>query len=60
MPINPRTPSGSNVTVITTTLAVAGAGSHTSSGYPKSRRRKAASTALRVSSIPPSSFPESV
>ena len=60
MPIKATTPSGSSVTVITTTFMVPGIGSHMSSGYPTSPTSKTASTVLRISSMPPNSLPESV
>ncbi len=59
-PIRAKTPSGSRVMVMTTTLAVTGRWSHISSGYPTRASRMPASTVLRVSSIPPISLPESV
>ena len=50
-----NTPIGSSVMVITTIFAVTGRCIHITS-----RSKNTASIVLRVSSIPPNSFPESV
>lgn len=60
MPMIANTPSGISVTVMTTIRIVADIGIHISSGYPTRKTRVAASTAFRVSTMPPNSLPESV
>lgn len=60
MPMMDMTASGSTVSVAITMRIIPDTGSQKSSGYPMMITRSAVSTALRGSSIPPSSLPESV
>ena len=59
-PITATTPSGMSVTVMTTTRMVPDMGIQNSSGAPTAASSSTASTAFRVSTMPPKSFPESV
>ena len=60
MPMSETTEIGIRVRTMTTMRIIAGSVIQKSSGYPKSASSSTVSTVLRVSSIPPNSFPESV